>query len=176
MFGEEDLQERPRDDDARGRSVLEQMIHQCLSEDAWFKSILGIDVGASPVPAEETIIGFVSQYSACSRKRLEALGLTDESWWEEEVKFFDTRRSRAWVMVRRIAHTSHHRGQQMAMLRMLGREIYSNYGPTADTGGLAANGGVVVYAYRDEEGILRGGEKARLPEQTGKGWSERPAD
>jgi uncharacterized damage-inducible protein DinB len=27
--------------------------------------------------------------------------------------------SRAWVMVRRIAHTAHHRGQQMAMLRML---------------------------------------------------------
>jgi len=38
-------------------------------------------------------------------------------------------------MVRRIAHTAHHRGQQMAMLRMLGREVYSTYGPTADTDG-----------------------------------------
>src|SRR5438132_6107694 len=27
------------------------------------------------------------------------------------------RRSRAWIVVRRIAHTSHHRGQQMAMMR-----------------------------------------------------------
>jgi len=36
--------------------------------------------------------------------------------------------------LRRIAHTSHHRGQQMAMLRMLGREVFSVYGPTADTG------------------------------------------
>ena len=52
-------------------------------------------------------------------------------------------------MVRRIAHTSHHRGQQMALLRMLNREVYSTYGPTADTGGLAANQANVVYAFRD---------------------------
>ena len=51
-----------------------------------------------------------------------------------EVPFFDAVHSRAWIMVRRIAHTSHHRGQQMAMLRMLNREVYSVYGPTADTG------------------------------------------
>jgi uncharacterized damage-inducible protein DinB len=42
-------------------------------------------------------------------------------------------RSRPWVMTRRLTHTSHHRGQQMAMLRMLGRELHSNYGSTADT-------------------------------------------
>jgi hypothetical protein len=40
------------------------------------------------------------------------------------------------VMTRRLTHTSHHRGQQMAMLRMLGRTLHSTYGPTADTGGL----------------------------------------
>ena len=70
-----------------------------------------------------------------SAKRLDVLrSKEDDAWWEEEVAFFDVRRSRAWIMVRRIAHTSHHRGQQMAMLRMLGRDVYSNYGPTADTG------------------------------------------
>jgi hypothetical protein len=37
-------------------------------------------------------------------------------------------------MLRRLTHTAHHRGQQMAMLRMLGRDLHSNYGPTADTG------------------------------------------
>ena len=41
-------------------------------------------------------------------------------------------------MTRRIAHTAHHRGQQMAMLRMLGRDPHSNYGPTAHTGELMA--------------------------------------
>jgi DinB family len=42
-------------------------------------------------------------------------------------------------MTRRMTHTAHHRGQQLALLRMLGREEYSNYGPTADTGGLKQN-------------------------------------
>jgi uncharacterized damage-inducible protein DinB len=97
--------------------------------------MLGIDVGAPPLPAEETRLGFVLQYSEDSSKRLDVLrGKEDDAWWEEEVAFFDVRRSRAWIIVRRIAHTSHHRGQQMAMLRMLGRDVYSNYGPTADTG------------------------------------------
>ncbi len=59
----------------------------------------------------------------------------DDAWWEEDVKFFDVQRSRAWVMTRRMTHTSHHRGQLMAMLRMLGKDLHSNYGPTADTGG-----------------------------------------
>jgi hypothetical protein len=33
LFRDEDLPVRPRGDDRRGRSVLEQMIHQCVSED-----------------------------------------------------------------------------------------------------------------------------------------------
>jgi hypothetical protein len=77
-------------------------------------------------------------------------------------------------MVRRIAHTSHHRGQQMAMLRMLGRDLHSNYGPTADTGGLMANQAPVIYAYPDEESILTGGEKAPLPGPGEKPATERP--
>jgi hypothetical protein len=32
-FRDEDMRRRPRDGDPRGRSVLEQMVHQCLSED-----------------------------------------------------------------------------------------------------------------------------------------------
>jgi uncharacterized damage-inducible protein DinB len=134
MFREEDLPVRPHPTDTRGRSVLEQMQHQCLSENAWFCNMLGIDVGSPPLPAEETRLGFVLQYGTDSLKRLDALkSKADRAWWEEEVAFFDVQRSRAWIMVRRIAHTSHHRGQQMAMLRMLGRDVYSNYGPTADT-------------------------------------------
>ena len=135
MFRDEDLPFRPHPTDSRGRSLLEQMQHQCLSENAWFCNMLGIDVGAPPLPPEETRLGFVLQYKTDSSKRLGALrAKVDDAWWEEEVAFFDAQRSRAWIMVRRISHTSHHRGQQMAMLRMLGRDVYSNYGPTADTG------------------------------------------
>jgi uncharacterized damage-inducible protein DinB len=135
MFRDDDLPFRPHPTDPRGRSFHEQMQHQCLSENAWFCKMLGIDVGAPPLPAEETRLGFVLQYETDSSKRLGVLRTkTDDVWWEEEVAFFDVQRSRAWIMVRRVAHTSHHRGQQMAMLRMLGRDVFSNYGPTADTG------------------------------------------
>ncbi len=107
-----------------------------------------------------------------------ALQGKNEAWWEEDVKFFDVQRSRAWVMVRRVAHTSHHRGQLMAMLRMLGRELHSNYGPTADTGGLMQNHAPTIYAYGSVEELLdregRGGAKAKLPGSGGKAVTERP--
>src|SRR5262249_51881493 len=135
-FRDEDMEFRPNAGDARGRSVREQMVHQCVSENLWFKGMLGIDVNAPPLPAEETRMECIRRYAEDSGKRLEVLKQKDEAWWEGETKFFDVARSRAWVMTRRIAHTSHHRGQQMAMLRMLAYDLHSNYGPTADTGGL----------------------------------------
>ena len=135
MFRDEDLPVRPHPTDTRGRSVLEQMQHQCVSENNWFCNMLQIDVGAPPLPEVQSGRGFISQYGEDSLKRLRGLRSKEaDAWWEQEVAFFDVQRSRAWIMVRRIAHTSHHRGQQMAMLRMLGRDVYSNYGPTADTG------------------------------------------
>ena len=173
-FRDADLGARPREGDPRGRSVLEQMVHQCVSEDGWFKNMLGIDVGAPPLPASETRMGFIQRYTEDSGKRLAALETKDEAWWEGETAFFDARRSRTWVIVRRIAHTSHHRGQLMAMLRMLGREVHSNYGPTADTGGLPANQAPTIYAYASLEELLRGGEKRKLPGAGGKAVTERP--
>lgn len=173
-FRDEDLPVRPNATDPRGRSVHEQMVHQCVSEDLWFRNMLGIDVGAPPLPAQETRIEFIKRYADDSGRRLAALQQKEEHWWEEEVKFFDVMRSRAWVMMRRIAHTSHHRGQLMAMLRMLGRDIHSNYGPTADTGGLMANHAPTIYAYGNMEDLLNGGEKTKLPVATGKPVTERP--
>jgi len=173
-FGDQDLVVRPRSGDPRGRSVLEQMVHQCVSEDVWFRNMLGIDVGAPPLPKQETRTDFIERYVEDSGKRLAALQTKDERWWEEEVKFFEVGRSRAWVMVRRVAHTSHHRGQMMAMLRMLGREIHSNYGPTADTGGLMANHAPTIYAYGSLEELLRGEPAAKLPGSSGKAVTERP--
>ena len=71
-FNDEDLPIRPHDGDPRGRSVLEQMVHQCLSEDGWFKSMLGIDVAASPLPKDETRKAFIACYAEDSEKRWRA--------------------------------------------------------------------------------------------------------
>jgi uncharacterized damage-inducible protein DinB len=178
-FRDEDLSVRPNHDDPRGRSVHEQMVHQCVSEDLWFRTMLGIDVEAPPLPKRETRLQFMQQYAEDSGKRLAELSKKDEAWWEESTKFFPVQRSRAWVMTRRIAHTSHHRGQLMAMLRMLGRDLHSNYGPTADTGGLMQNHAPTIYAYPSLEALLQGesagGAKALLPGSGGKPVTERPA-
>ena len=66
----------------------------------------------------------------------------------------------------------------MAMLRMLGRDLHSNYGPTADTGGgLMQNHAPTIYAYENLEELLegeaRGGAKAKLPGAGGKAVTER---
>jgi uncharacterized damage-inducible protein DinB len=177
-FRDEDLAVRPRTGDPRGRSVREQMVHQCVSENLWFMGMLGIDVNAPPLPAMETRLEFMKRYAEDSGKRLAVLRAMEESWWEGPTKFFDVPRSRAWVVVRRVAHTAHHRGQQMAMLRMLGRDLHSNYGPTADTGGLMQNHAPTIYAYSSLQGLLNGevsgGAKAPLPVGSGKAVTERP--
>jgi uncharacterized damage-inducible protein DinB len=177
-FRDDDLPVRPSRDDPRGRSVHEQMVHQCVSEDLWFRTMLGIDVEAPPLPKRETRLKFMEQYAVDSGKRLAELGQKDNAWWEEATNFFVVQRSRAWVMTRRIAHTSHHRGQLMAMLRMLGRDLHSNYGPTADTGGLMQNHAPTIYAYASLDALLKGeaagGAKAALPGSGGKPVTERP--
>src|SRR6476469_7388242 len=175
-FRDDDLGVRPNADDARGRSVLEHMVHQCVSEDAWFRTMLGIDVGAPPLPAVEARLEFMKRYAEDSGRRLDRLRATGDLWWEEMTTFFDVRRSRAWVMTRRLTHTSHHRGQQMAMLRMLGRGLHSNYGPTADTGGLMQNHAPTIYAYSELEQILLGGAKSPLPPASQKPVTERPQE
>ena len=178
-FRDADLEFRPRPDDSRGRSVREHMIHQCVSEDLWFRNMLGIDVGGPPLPTQEIRAEFIRRYAEDSGKRLTVLSAKEEAWWESETSFFDVRRSRAWVVTRRISHTSHHRGQQMAMLRMLAREIHSNYGPTADTGGLMQNHAPTIYAYEDLNSLLRdlpdGKGKRTLPGAGGSPVTERPA-
>jgi len=177
-FRDEDLPRRPRQDDARGRSVHEQMVHQCVSEDLWFRNMLSIDVSAPPLPTSETRIEFMKRYAEDSAKRLAILRTKDEPWWEGQTNFFDVQRSRAWVLTRRISHTAHHRGQQIAMLRMLRHDLHSNYGPTADTGGLMQNHAPTIYAYANLETLFDGedvgGRKAVLPRASGQAVTERP--
>jgi uncharacterized damage-inducible protein DinB len=178
MFTDQDLPVRPNAIDTRGRSLHEHMVHQCVSEDIWFRTMLDIDVGAPPLPKEEVRLEFMRRYEEDSGRRLIALRNKDEAWWEGETSFFDVQRSRAWVMTRRMTHTAHHRGQQLALLRMLGREEYSNYGPTADTGGLMQNHAPTIYAYANLEALFDGeslgGRKAKLPGPGAMPVTERP--
>ncbi|HTC33251.1 MAG TPA: DinB family protein [Bryobacteraceae bacterium] len=178
MFRDDQLEVRPNASDNRGRSVHEHMVHQCVSEDFWFRTILGIDVQAPPLPAREARWEFMERYAEDSAKRLSSLQATAEPWWEEIVTFFDVPRTRAWVMTRRMTHTAQHRGQLLAMLRMLGHDLHSTYGPTADTGGLMQNRAPTIYAYRTLDSMLEGeahgGRKSALPPRPDLPVTERP--
>lgn len=150
-FNESDMGFRP---EPRARTPLEQMVHQCVSEDAWMRGMLGIDAGLPPLPEREDRVGFLEHYAGASARRLKLLGEEPAEWFAGETRFFDVARSRAWVLTRRIAHSAHHRGQLTAYLRLLGRSLYSTYGPTADTGGLFQQGAPVIYRYASVEALL----------------------
>jgi uncharacterized damage-inducible protein DinB len=178
MFRDDDLNVRPHPRLARDRTPREHMVHQCTSEDKWFTTMFGLDVGAPPLPAEETRLAFIRRYAEDSGKRLALLQGRDSAWWGHEVAFFDTTHSRAWIMVRRIAHTAHHRAEQTTLLRLLGRSVHSVYGPSVDTGGLPINNAATIYAYPDIasliEGESHGGAKAPLPGPGPHPSTERP--
>ncbi len=140
--------------DPRTRSPHEHMVHQCVSEDAWMRTMLGIDVGRPALPAQETRLAFLEHYADVSTLRLAALRGKPEPWFDEPTRFFDVPRSRAWVLLRRLTHSAHHRGQLTMLLRLRGHPLYSTYGPTADTGGLLAQGAPVVYRYESVEDLL----------------------
>ena len=89
-----------------------------------------------------------------SAARLDALRQKPDAWFLESTAFFDVTRSRAWVLLRRLTHSAHHRGQLTAYIRLWGQPLFSTYGPTADTGGLAKDGATVVYRYDSIEDLL----------------------
>jgi uncharacterized damage-inducible protein DinB len=160
----------------RARSALEHMIHQCVSEDVWMRTMLGISVNRPPLPATETRVAFLHHYAACSSERVGLLSRQSDSWFEEPAPFFDVVRTRAWILTRRFTHSAHHRGQLTVYLRLWGQPLYSTYGPTADTGGLFQSGAKVVYRYPSLAELLaeegRGG--AVLPGAGAAPVTERP--
>jgi uncharacterized damage-inducible protein DinB len=163
----------------RARSPLEHMVHQCMSEDAWMRTMLGIDVGLPALPAQETRLAFLTHYASVSAARLAALQQKPDAWFTEPTTFFDVIRTRAWVLTRRFTHSAHHRGQLTAYVRMWGRPLFSTYGPTADTGGLPKHGAIVVYRYESVDDLLaresEGGGGPALPGVGVASPTERPA-
>jgi uncharacterized damage-inducible protein DinB len=151
----------------RARSPIEHMVHQCVSEDNWMRSMLGIAIGHPALPADESRQAFVAHYELCSAERLHELAQQPDEWFEQTAKFFDVDRSYAWVLTRRIAHSAHHRGQLTVYLRRWGDALYSTYGPTADTGGLAVNCARVIY----RRGSV---DDEKLPVKSDKPLTERP--
>ncbi len=151
----------------RARTPHEHMVHQCVSEDAWMRTMLDIAIPLPVLPERETRLTFLEHYAAAAAARLAMLEQRPEPWFEEETTFFDTRRSRAWVFTRRLTHSSHHRGQLTAYLRLWGQALYSTYGPSADTGGLFQYNAPVIYRYPSIERLLeaeaRGGDFPPLP-------------
>lgn len=178
MAEEADLDVRPRGGDRRGRTLREHMVHQCQSEHGWFTNMLGVEAPFDALPTEPTKLAFLRRYAEAAAFRLEALRGKDDAWWEAEAAFFEVPRARTWILTRRIAHTAHHRGQQTAQLRALGRELHSTYGPTADTGGLAKDQPPVVYPYGDVSALLEGervgGRKRALPPAVARPVTELP--
>ena len=130
-FPEQAMNFRPA---TKSRTVLEQFEHQLKSEGAWMRDMLGIDVGEI-LPAAYTKRNFIEKYRTDASRRLEMLRQKPDAWWQETAQFFDVPRSRAWILVRRMNHTTHHRGQLVVYLRLLEQRVTSVYGPTADTSG-----------------------------------------
>lgn len=161
-----------------GRTPLEHMVHQCVSEHGWMIRMLGVDVGRPELPASEDRLSFLRYYAEVSRARREAIEAKGPDWFGEETTFFDVRRSRAWVLTRRLVHSAHHRAQLTVYLRLLGRPLYSTYGPTADTGGLLQTQAPVIYRYGTVESLLEaeaaGGVWPPLPGPGPRPATERP--
>ncbi|HUJ13485.1 MAG TPA: DinB family protein [Thermoanaerobaculia bacterium] len=170
-FHDEDLEFRPA---PRIRTPHEHMVHQCFSEDTWMKNMFGVDAGRPALPEKETRMEFVRHYASLSQQRLAMLREKPEAWWNEVARFFDVDHTRSWIMLRRLNHSAHHRAQLLVYLRLLGRSVYSVYGPTADTGGLPANKAPTIYRYRNLDDLLAETPPPALPGPTGNA-TERPA-
>jgi uncharacterized damage-inducible protein DinB len=172
---DDQMQFRP---EARARSPLEHMVHQCVSEEAWMRSMLAVTIDRAVLPADETRLAFLEHYAVCSEERLAILERQPDSWFEAPAQFFEVVRTRAWILTRRFTHSAHHRGQLTVCLRLWGEPLYSTYGPTADTGGLPKNGARVIYRYASVEDLLaherNGGIAPALPGPGERPVSERP--
>lgn len=131
VFKPAELAFRPH---AKSSSVEEVMKHQLLSERRFFGEFLG---SPEPIPAEvlpkaASPEGYTQRMHDLAFPRLAYLAPKREEWWLETAHFFDVERERIWIFWRRVLHTTHHRTQLTVYLRLMGKDVPSTYGPTAD--------------------------------------------
>ena len=109
----------------RARSPREHMVHQCLSEDAWMRSMFGITVAGSPLPVEETRQAFLEHYARVSQERLSQLETKDDRWFETDVPFFDAVRAKG-LPVAYVTFAGEQHGFRKAetIVRSLEAELY----------------------------------------------------
>lgn len=128
------LEYRPHEKTNTIRAILE---HQILSERRFFAQFVGID---EPPPGEllpaverPTVQNYLDRYVELAKRRLPQFAAADAAWWLEELPFFGgLMRQRIWTFWRRVLHTSHHRTQVQTWLRLAGRHVPANYGPSGD--------------------------------------------
>ena len=96
MFDDDDLRRRLHPTDTRGRSLLEHMVHQSVSENLWFATMLEISVTDTPLPNTETRLAFMHCYVEHANRRLAALLEKDDAWWEQSVPFFEVSQFPFW--------------------------------------------------------------------------------
>jgi uncharacterized damage-inducible protein DinB len=126
-----DLDFRPH---PRSSSVREILKHQLLSERRFFGEFLATPEPAPALvlPAETTLETASARFVELAKARLKFFAQQDATWWMAVVPFFDVQRERIWIFWRRVLHTAHHRTQLTVYLRLMGRDVPSTYGPTAD--------------------------------------------
>lgn len=130
-FSAEALPSRPH---PRSSTVEDIFKHQLLSERRFFGEFLGLPEppAAQVLPAGRTIEDYTNRMRELVNPRLKFLAGQTREWWLEIVPFFDVERERIWIFWRRLLHTTHHRTQLTVYLRLLGKDVPSTYGPTAD--------------------------------------------
>jgi uncharacterized damage-inducible protein DinB len=175
QFADDEMEFRPA---PLSRTPHEQMVHQCMSEHLWMTNMLDISTDITPLPAKETRLDFMRHYAAASEQRLRQMYEKPATWFDETTTFFDVQRTKSWVLLRRLTHSAHHRAQLTVYLRLLGKPLYSTYGPTADTGGLFQNRAPIIYRYATVEELLaaevQGGSFPELPGPGSASPTERP--
>lgn len=130
-FQDADLDFKPH---PRSTSVKDILKHQLLSERRFFGEFLNTPEPAPALvlPAVLTVATASARFVELAKQRLAFFATQETVWWMTVAPFFDVRRQRIWIFWRRVLHTAHHRTQLTVYLRLLGRNVPSTYGPTAD--------------------------------------------
>jgi uncharacterized damage-inducible protein DinB len=130
-FSAEEMAFRPHPHSSTVEDIFK---HQLLSERRFFGEFLGLPEppAAQVEPKGRTPEDYTNRMCELALPRLGFLALQIKEWWLEVVPFFDVERERIWIFWRRLLHTAHHRTQLTVYLRLLGKDVPSTYGPTAD--------------------------------------------